>query len=712
MKKLKHLLTSLLIVALSACNANSNEPSSEQISESLSQDSVVSENSSSEESIDSSTGETQTPSESESVEDSSSEPSEIPDEPVEPKEINLLGENYENCLDIATAENGTVYNFNERYYDKYGFLDQRFATDEVTYVNNEIYEGPVTVGENDDVKHIFYNFEGYARFVSRADGYAFTIPTNTTLETDFSIGKYRSKLYNEEFTLTISYEHGNTYNNWQTYRHEWLFGYLDNDEYLEQNNLSLTRERKVNDTKTMRGYTIDQYDLVINDPLQIKKYYYNIAAIRETTDIKNFILLVMKSTVDNTNVFDDIISTYTRVPKEGTANNNSLNNLPANGNPNWNQETKDYYELLKSQQETGWGAFTANLPEGRFTPNNIKNTTIYKKNEALQEALDYNFKIIPTYQHLGWGTRDRFTKNAWPAFSSALLAGGNGFNDKPVVQMSYQFTINNNNVSVDNKGESLYTPMFDLYRGSYGDDIKYFTEANNVYVTTMKNLAKDIKAYGKPVLFRLNNEMNTDWTSYCGMMTLLDPYIFQATWRVIYNIFEQEGVDNCIWIFNPFDGSFPYCSWGEDLCYYPGVDYVQALGLTAYKDNNSNNVNSTTFRNDYTALYNKNNAMWNQYPWIISEFGCGAGGDASGVRYRNQASQVNYINGMFNDFANRENNPYLQNIKGAIWFSVNDYSDDNKVANQYELEIEKLPNTIQALKEGLAKSSSSTKEEE
>ena len=72
--------------------------------------------------------------------------------------------------------------------------------------------------------------------------------TETTLATDFSIGKYRSKLYNEDFTLTITYEHGNTYSGWSTYRQEWLFGYLDNNQYFEQNNLSLTRERRKNDT--------------------------------------------------------------------------------------------------------------------------------------------------------------------------------------------------------------------------------------------------------------------------------------------------------------------------------------------------------------------------------------------------------------------------------------------------------------------------------
>ena len=59
----------------------------------------------------------------------------------------------------------------------------------------------------------------------------------------------------------------------------------------------------------------------------------------------------------------------------------------------------------------------------------------------------------------------------------------------------------------------------------------------------------DPKEYHHPILFRLNNEMNTDWTSYAGIITLLDPDIFIASWKRLYEIFQQEQVDNCIWIF-------------------------------------------------------------------------------------------------------------------------------------------------------------------
>lgn len=61
--------------------------------------------------------------------------------------------------------------------------------------------------------------------------------------------------------------------------------------------------------------------------------------------------------------------------------------------------------------------------------------------------------------------------------------------------------------------------MFDVLRGKFDD---FFA-----------SLARDVKSYEQPVLFRLNNEMNTDWTSYCGMVTLLDPDIFIMTWAKI-----------------------------------------------------------------------------------------------------------------------------------------------------------------------------------
>ena len=614
---------------------------------------------------------------------------------VETETFNLLGEDYQN-IKLLNAVNGTVNNWNDSFANT-SFNGASNIVYEETYKDNILQSGKVDILENDDVKHIFYDTDS-ARFVSNADGYAFTIPTSTTLIGDFSVGAYRSKLYNEDFTLSISYEHSNPYNNWATYREEWLYRYLDNENYYLQNDLTTTQFPIVSDTTILDGYIIDRYDVMINNPMRIKKNYYNIASIRKFGEHKEFIFLVMKSTKNQSEMFGQIIQSYSEINKKGKANNNYVNNLPVKYNDNWSEETRAYYELLLTEQRTGWGLFTATLPDGKITKSQLKQTDAYLTQQEMSEALDYQFDLLPTYQHIAW---NRNTLPKWPTTAAKEMAGGNGFNGKPVIQMSYQFTDNNNNVGVNSKTD-CYTPMFDIYRGPYADKETHYDTTLNKYDNALRSLARSIKAYQKPVLFRLNNEMNTDWTSYSGIMCLLDPDIFQATWRILYNIFEEEGVNNCIWIFNPIAKSCPFSSWGEDMSYYPGLDYVQALGLTYYESNNENDVDYNTFRKDYTALYEKNNPVWKNYPWIISEFGCGAGGNASGAHYRNQASQTEYVKGMFADFNDRENHPYLQNIKGAVWFSVNDYDGEGRVINQFELEVEKLPTTIKAFKEGLA----------
>ncbi len=613
----------------------------------------------------------------------------------------LLNETYDDLKPLTNVSND-IHNWSNTFVDNnHGFNHEKIKYSEA-YKNNILTNGEVSIGTEDDVKYVFYD-NNHARFISNADGYAFTLPTNVVLKNDFSLGKYRSKLYNSEYTITISNEHSNPYvvNGWDIYRREWLFRYLDNENYYSQNGLKALYSPLKNDTKLIPGYIIDHYDIMIDNPGQIKKNYYNVGVIRRTNEIKNFILLVMKSNCDMHNEFQEIMKSYKAINIYGKANNNSMLDLPISKNPLWDDTTKKYYDSLLNDNRTGWGAFVATLPDGELRDAQVLNSAAYVKLHALEEAIDYKFDILPTYQHLAWNRRTDLI--FWPTTAAKLMGKGDGFNDLPVLQMSYQFTDNNNNVSVFNTTD-CYTPMFDLYRG---DDQGYNTPRNNYY-NKLVVLAKHIKEYGAPVLFRLNNEMNTDWTSYCGMMTLLDPDIFQATWRLLYNIFKENGVTNAIWIFNPMAKSCPYSSWGEDLCYYPGIEYVNALGLTYYENNNDNkNITENTFREDYTELYEKNNPVWNKYPWIISEFACGSGGDSEGKeRYRNQASQVAYIKGMFADFKDRSNHKYLQNIKGAVWFSVNDYGTDEKgnqtVVNQLELEIEKLPLTIEAFKESIA----------
>ena len=528
-----------------------------------------------------------------------------------------------------------------------------------------------------DLRYEFYTDE-YLRFVSESDGYALSIPMSLNPKADYTLAKYGQRFYSDKFNLRVTLEKVTPYtpneHYWDVYTGEWLDRYISNYTYVTQNGMKYITSTTKNDETLIEGYSVNLYSI---NAVGLEAPLYKIAIIRPLGQWSKFGFLLYKcSSSADVLEFAKILKSFRVIDTYGR----SKNFLPVQEprpNPKWNAETRAYYQKLLNQQTLDFGVFSASMVQSTSGSFNTNHDRIAAEKTRLEAAFGHGYEIMPTYSHLAWGT----SLHEFPTEMAEEFAGGDGFNGKPVLQFSYQYTTNNNNVNPSNT-TACSTPMFDILRGKYD--------------AALKKLAAQIKAYGHPILFRLNNEMNSDWTSYCGMMTLCDPDIFIDTWKYLYNIFEETGVDNCIWIFNPIAVSCPYSNWGEDLAYYPGNDYVQALGLTAYESGNS--LPLVSFREHYSKLYNKNCNLFGNMPWIISEFGCGAGGAASGDEKRNATQQAAWVRAMFSDFDQRASFPYLKQIKGAVWFSANDYSG-NKTSNYYELSAD-LTETLQAFHDG------------
>ena len=570
-----------------------------------------------------------------------------------------------------------------------------FANDKVErcdcYVNGELAETLPCKPEANDVKQIFFAGDK-ARVVNLPDGTAYTLPS-ADFTPDYFWSAQRSRYVSEQFILNVSREDKNPYANkegcWNIYLTEWLERYIADDNFLHDNNILRTRPTAEREDM-LAGYAVRNYDLYINDPCEIAMPYYNIAVVRKLDSNIVFHLFVMKSATDMTEAFDRMIRSFTEMWRIGVARNADVSfDCPT---PDyWNDETKAYYEKLKSQSHTEWGFFRASMVDKDDSSFDYQDKRIEADYNRMKTLLGgYDYEIMPTYTHLLYGTRP----NAFPMEQALKFAGGNGFNGKPVLQFTYQFTASNN---VD---LAAYTPTFDIMRGKFDDQLR--------------QLARDIKAYRHPVLFRLNNEMNTDWTSYSGIVNLLDPDVFVFTWERLYRIFMEEGVDNTMWIFNPISVSTPYSNWGEYYTYIPKPACVQILGLTAYERGNEPD-DYHSFESHYRRLFQKNQPYFDNFPWVISEFGAGAGGaanydyEAGKWLYRPQgrhlAQQVQWIDEMFECFARRDEPGYefVKNIKGAIWFGANDYATiDGKdyVMNYFELDDGVLP-AIEALGRGL-----------
>lgn len=597
---------------------------------------------------------------------------------------------------IYTKDSSTLkYIFNDMYKDgqiadgENGINAASDVDKAAIFVNGEYVKTFTEMTSRKDVKMELVSGEN-TRIVNVSTGIAYTLPSNA-IESDYTIANLRTQYFYDDVILTVSSESGNPYLNtsdpWGIYAGEWLLPHIDDDVYCANNGITVlnkTQDVYVNkearrvghgDLTVKPGYDIYTYALQIQDDTgNVERPFYNVAVIKEVNDDKVFTLMVMKSKSDKSEEMNKIIAGYNKFTSRGLVKS-YFNPGDPKANPNWNEETKAYFEQLQTTQYANWGAFSYSMPgayygEGKNDETNPLNTTynVFLKNSKkvesdIEEIWGHKYEIYPTYTHIGSGSGvDNYISHNFPLEMAKQLAGGNGTNGKPVLQFTYQFTLNNNIL------DAQATPMFDILRGKYDSQFR--------------KIAKAVKEYGSPVLFRLNNEMNTDWTSYSGIMTLLDPDIFTMTWQRLYNIFEEEGVDNCIWIWNPIATSCPYSSWGEDLCYFPGTDYVQLLGGTNYEFNNYNDIKGgqtaaeqiLSFEECYSSLYKKNSENFpDTWSLIIAETACGSGGDASGELGRNAASQAQYVRDMFAELKAEQPDDYVKQIKGIVWFNCNDY---------------------------------------
>lgn len=288
--------------------------------------------------------------------------------------------------------------------------------------------------------------------------------------------------------------------------------------------------------------------------------------------------------------------------------------------PRWNEETRALYESIVSSGTVKWGFFTPHAFSEKGK----------EKIAEIESKLDFSFPVILVYRYLGHDFPLDGMREAYEAGK--------------VVELTYQ-------IAGDMYGEN---PNFQVVDGLRDDEIR--------------RLARQAKEFGHPFLFRLNNEMNSTWVSYSGHLLLCDPDIFRSIWVRCYEIFQEEGVDNAIWIFNPNDVSFPPCRWNSHLAYYPGNQYVHMIGLTGY--NTGTYFRDVTgerwrsFDEIYDRLWDMYKDVYSKFQWIITEFACSSvGGDKEA-----------WINDMFAGL------PKYKNIKIAVWWSY--FDPDPRPATQ------------------------------
>ena len=526
--------------------------------------------------------------------------------------------------------------------DFLSFLDSEKFDYKIYYQNNEIVHDYRDLDfDNCDIREIQVS-KDRKYLINHSRGFAIGAPRDT--EFDFTCAQEFIKATSSEFDMVITKEYAHE-ENVKEYIAKYLNKYIYDETFTDKNRIIVHSDNttKVND----RWMQVVAFTRTPAPMGEYKKNTYVYAYIY--TGTPHYYRVLFKTEEYSQHLMEEVYkvlySFSTGIPIRGTSD--VYTDFKPVIPENWSDETKAVYDKIVKAKTPYWGCF--NPLAVRYLKT--------ERTEALEKEVDFEFPVLLEYIY-------HWEEFPMDGMRQAYEAG-------KIVELTMQTS------SVMNEDLDNYNPFFDVLDG--------------VYDETLRKFARNAAEFGKPFIFRLNNEMNSDWTSYGGNVILCDPDLYVEVWRKIYNIFQEEGVNNAIWVFNPNNISFPPCGWNSPLAYYPGNEYVQMFGITGYNtgDYYKDLYGETwrEFEDIYDEIYKTYEPSFSEFPWMITEFAsASAGGD-----------KVKWINDMFAAF------PKYPEIKIAVWFNSQDFDprEPHETVVSREYRLNESPETTEAFKNGV-----------
>jgi hypothetical protein len=122
----------------------------------------------------------------------------------------------------------------------------------------------------------------------------------------------------------------------------------------------------------------------------------------------------------------------------------------------------------------------------------------------------------------------------------------------------------------DRAADARY-PLDRIARGDFDADLRRWAHA-----------ARETRL---PMLLDFAPEMNGNWFPWSGMYNggeRSGPQTYRAAYRHVINLFRSQGADNVGFAFHANWRSDPRADWNDIAAYYPGDDYIDWLGVSAY----------------------------------------------------------------------------------------------------------------------------------
>ncbi|AOY76751.1 glycoside hydrolase family 26 protein [Clostridium formicaceticum] len=491
-----------------------------------------------------------------------------------------------------------------------------------TYIKNGQLVTSADYDYEDDFKAIKPMNNAYNQYTDYSHGYSINYPSHMWVDT--SLSEVRTVIADEDTLIEIYYDDfRNTIHTADRYIH------YSNQFKLNKKDHKIEKDQTIR-VNGLRAHLLEWNRNKLEKLTNDKNYYVNVKIVKNSYEVYTIFIKSSKPIED----YMTMINSFHILEKKATPRINTTYKMKE---PNVSQETRDFYSKYFLESDSlKWGIFEW--------------STAYHFDylSSLEKRMDYSFEFIVRYQTL---------ETNFPM--EEMLSA---YRNNKYVELTLQTEHSqNDNASV----------TYDLLNGKYDDFLNQY--------------ARDMKAFGHPVLFRLNNEMNGDWCVYSSYFSSNDTELFKAVWRYIYGIFKENGVDNALWVWNPHDISFPGFKWNHYLTYYPGDDYVDIIGLTGYNTGTYYKGEYWRgFNEVYDDFYEEYLSIF-EYPFMITEFGASSiGGD-----------KIGWIKDMF------ANIHRFDNIKVAIWWNGIDWDEGKNPARIYKLD--ETDEMLEVFRQGLQK---------
>jgi beta-mannanase len=218
----------------------------------------------------------------------------------------------------------------------------------------------------------------------------------------------------------------------------------------------------------------------------------------------------------------------------------------------------------------------------------------------------------------------------------------------------------------------------------------------NAYIDNWADQAKD---FGKPMLVAWGLEMNGTWFPWSGEFygrekviatvngkkIFAGPDYYKKAYRYVVDRVRARGVRNIQWVFHVNSYSYPQEMWNQIVEYYPGPDYVDWIGMSAYgmqfKDDPWVKVEDA-FEYPYQDIA----ALDPSKPLMLAEWGIG--------EFPHDGNKGEWVKNAFSEIKNK-----CTRVKAIVFWHERWENEDGSYSN---LRVQSSPGSLDAYRAGVA----------